>query len=62
MDEKAEMKKRAVKLLKRYDNLRAEMRIVEQELGLACTNYGRAIGVWGFSKDHLRMQIEREAA
>lgn len=55
-------KQEAADLLARYDALRAELRTVERDLGRACADYGRSIGVWGFSKDHLRMQLERERA
>jgi hypothetical protein len=55
-------KEKAVRLLRKYDALRAELRDIEQQLGKACTDYGRSNGVWGFNKDHLRMQLEREAA
>lgn len=55
-----ETKQTAATLLRRYDELRAELRALEPALGRACTNYGREIGVWGFTRDHLRMQLERE--
>lgn len=54
------LKREAVKLLTRYDKLRLEMRVLEHDLGRACVAYGKSIGVWGFSKDRLRMQVERE--
>lgn len=54
-------KARAVALLTEYDALRARMRELERELGKACADYGRSMGVWGFSRDHLRLQMEREA-
>lgn len=55
-------KKEAAALLRKYDKLRAEMRVLEHELAKACTEYGKSIGVWGFNRDHLRMQLEREKA
>lgn len=55
-----ELKDKALKLLRRYDALRAEMRIVEQELGLACTVYGRKRGMWGYHKDRLRVEFMDE--
>lgn len=54
------LKREAVKLLTKYDKLRLEMRVLEHDLARACTAYGKSIGVWGFSKDHMRMQVERE--
>lgn len=53
-------KARAVALLTEYDTLRARMRELERELGKACADYGRSIGVWGYNRDHLRLQLERE--
>jgi hypothetical protein len=38
------------------------VRALEHQLNKACVDYGRSIGVYGFSKDHLRMQLEREKA
>jgi hypothetical protein len=58
----SEKKKHAVKLLRRYDALRAELRTLEHELSKACADYGREQGVWGLTRDHLRMQVEREKA
>ena len=55
-------KTEAAALLREYDELRARMRVLERELGRACAEYGRSVGVWGFSKDHLRIQLERENA
>ena len=48
------------KMLRRYDRMYAELRALERELNKKCANYGRAIGVWGFTRDHLRMQLESE--
>lgn len=56
----ASEKARAAKLLKRYDKMRADMRALERELGKACADYGRSIGIYGYSRDHLRMQLEGE--
>ena len=55
-------KKEAATLLRRYDKMRHELRLLENDLAKACTDYGRTQGVWGFNKDHLRMQLEREKA
>jgi hypothetical protein len=55
-------KKEAAALLRKYDKMRHELRLLEQDLSKACTDYGRTQGLWGFNKDHLRMQIEREKA
>lgn len=55
-------KKEAAALLRKYDKMRHELRAIEAELNKACADYGRSQGVWGFNRDHLRMQLEREKA
>lgn len=55
-------KKEATALLRKYDKMRYELRLLEHELAKACTDYGRSQGIWGFNRDHLRMQLEREKA
>ena len=55
-------KKEAAELLARYDALRLELRTLEHDLAKACADYGRSQGIWGFTRDHLRMQLEREKA
>lgn len=58
--DKALLKREATKLLRHYDKLRKEIADVERSLSVACTDYGRSIGVWGFNRDHMRLHIERE--
>ncbi len=53
-------KQRATLLLRKYDEMRREIRSVERDLAKACTEYGRETGHWGFNKDHLRIQLENE--
>ena len=53
-------KQRAALLLRKYDQMRKEIRTVERDLARACTEYGRETGHWGFNKDHLRIQLENE--
>lgn len=53
-------KQQATLLLRKYDQLRREMRETERQLAKACTDYGRETGHWGFNKDHLRIQLENE--
>jgi hypothetical protein len=55
-------KREAAALLRKYDKLRHELRTLEHDLAKACADYGRTQGLWGFNKDHLRMQLEREKA
>jgi hypothetical protein len=47
-------------LLRRYDQLRRELRETEYELGKAVTEYGIESGYRGLSRDHFRSEIERE--
>ena len=53
-------KQRAALLLRKYDQMRREIRIIERDLAKACTEYGRETGHWGFNKDHLRIQLDNE--
>lgn len=55
-------KKEVAALLRKYDKMRHELRTLEHELSKACTDYGRTQGIWGFNKDYLRTQLEREKA
>lgn len=55
-------KKKVAAMLRKYDRMRNDLRVLERELNKACADYGRSIGVWGYTRDHLRMQIEREKA
>jgi hypothetical protein len=55
-------KREALRLLKKYDKLRAELRTVENDLKAACNAYGRTKGQPFMRIDTLRveMDIERE--
>jgi hypothetical protein len=55
-------KKEAAALLRKYDKMRVELRTLEHELAKACAEYGKSQGIWGFTRDHLRLQLEREKA
>lgn len=55
-------KQNAAMLLRKYDQMRKEIRIVERELAKAVTAYGREKGYYGMSKDHLRIQLDQEEA
>jgi len=50
----------ATRLLRRYDNMRKEMRELERQLNKAATDYGRELGYYGFTKDMLRIRLENE--
>jgi hypothetical protein len=54
-------KMKAAVLLRRYDQLRRQLRETEYELGPAVTQYGIETGRRGLSKDHFRSELEREA-
>lgn len=53
-------KKEAARLLRRYDKLRAELRALEPLLNKAAASYGREIGVYGYTRDHLRMHLQQQ--
>ena len=53
-------KQHAALLLRRYDQLRKEIRQTERDLNRAATNYGRELGYYGFTKDMLRIRLENE--
>lgn len=53
-------KLQAAILLRKYDQLRGELRTIERELAKAVTNYGRETGHWGLTKDHFRIQLDNE--
>ena len=55
-------KKEVAAMLRKYDKQRHELRLLEIELNKACADYGRTQGLWGFNKDHMRMQLEQEKA
>ena len=53
-------KMKAAVLLRRYDQLRKQLRETEYELGKAVTDFARETGRWALSKDHFRSELERE--
>lgn len=53
-------KQRATMLLRKYDEMRRELREVERELAKAVTAYGKQSGYWGLNKDHFRIQLQNE--
>jgi hypothetical protein len=52
-----DLRKHAIKLLRKYDQARAKLRELELELDAACLDYGRAQRMAWFSKDNLRTQL-----
>jgi hypothetical protein len=59
-DIKLSTKLQAALLLRKYDQLRKQLRETEHELGKAVTEYARETGRWALSKDHFRSELERE--
>jgi hypothetical protein len=53
-------KMKAAVLLRRYDQLRRQLRETEYELGPAVAQYGIETGRRGLSKDHFRSELERD--
>jgi predicted translin family RNA/ssDNA-binding protein len=53
-------KKEVAAKLRRYDKMRMEILKLERELARDCADYGVSQGIWGFTRDHLRMQLARE--
>ena len=60
MSNENRLKARAWMLLDQHDKERRKLRALEQELREACREYGKAIGCWGFSPEHLRIRLEHE--
>lgn len=60
MTNKQELKTKATALLKEYDALKLQLRMLEGPLAQACTDYGLAIGMWAFSKDAMRNELARD--
>lgn len=50
------------RLLKEHDECEARLRVLKRELGKAAADYGVRRGLWGFSPDHLRRELNRSAA
>ena len=55
-------KETAVKLLREYDQMGVDYRSLERELDKACCIYSAELGLWGFSKNHLRIRLYNDAA
>ena len=53
----------AIKLLRKYEKLKAELRVLEPQLNKACVEYGLAKSspMWGFRKELLKIELEMEA-
>ena len=56
----SDTRKEAARMLRRYDKLRAELRALEPLLSKAAASYGKEIGVYGYTRDHLRMHLQQQ--
>jgi hypothetical protein len=52
--------KEAIRLLKKVDKLRRELKILEPQLSKAALEYGRRRGMTAFREFHMRNNIEIE--
>jgi len=52
----------AIKLLRKVEKLKAELRLLEPELNKACVAYGlaKASPTWGFRPIHLKIEMETQ--
>ena len=52
----------AIRLLRKVEKLRKELKILEPQLNKACLEYGKRRGMSLFREFHLRNELERKAA
>lgn len=57
-----EADREAIRLLKKVEKLRRELKILEPQLSKACVDYGKRRGMSLFREFHLRNELERKAA
>jgi hypothetical protein len=57
-----EADREAIRLLKKVEKLRRELKILEPQLNKACLDYGKRRGMSLFREFHLRNELERKAA
>jgi hypothetical protein len=57
-----EADREAIRLLKKVEKLRRELKILEPQLNKACLEYGKRRGMSLFREFHLRNELERKAA
>jgi len=56
-------KKDCAALLRKYDRMKTELRLLEHQLNSACADYGTTRELnrtWGFTKDMLRNELKLE--
>lgn len=54
--------KQAIRLLKKVESLRRELKILEPQLNKACLQYGKRRGMSLFREFHLRNELDRKAS
>ena len=52
----------AIRLLRKVEKLRRELRLLEPQLNKACIEYGKRRGMSLFREFHLRNELDRKAA
>jgi len=52
----------AIRLLKKVERLRRELRTLEPQLNKACIEYGKRRGMSLFREFHLRNELDRKAS
>jgi hypothetical protein len=57
-----EADREAIRLLRKVEKLRKELKLLEPQLNKACLEYGKRRGMSLFREFHLRNEIERKAA
>jgi hypothetical protein len=57
-----EADKEAIRLLRKVERLRRELKMLEPQLNKACLEYGKRRGMSLFREFHLRNELERKAA
>lgn len=57
-----EADREAIRLLRKVEKLRRELKILEPQLNKACLAYGKRRGMSLFREFHLRNELERKAA
>ena len=57
-----EADKQAIRLLKKVESLRRELKILEPQLNKACLQYGKRRGMSLFREFHLRNELDRKAS
>ena len=57
-----EADREAIRLLRKVEKLRRELKILEPQLNKACLEYGKRRGMSLFREFHLRNELERKAA